>query len=108
MSAATELTNKVIDYVYRQGGYAWRASSVGVFDPKRAMFRTSAKKGVSDILICYRGYLIAVEVKIGKDRLSPEQEGFLKNIEYAGGGAFVATDFDSFLSGWEEFKKRFT
>ncbi len=108
MSAANELTNQIIDHVYKAGGYAWRSSSVGVFDSKRAMFRASAKKGVSDILVVFKGILVAVEVKIGKDRLSPEQEGFMQNIQNAGGCAFVASDFNSFLVGWEAFKKRFT
>ncbi len=100
MSAATELTNQIIDFIYRQGGYAWRASSVGVFDSKRAMFRASAKKGVSDILACFKGQLIAVEIKIGKDRLSPEQEGFLMNVSAAGGNTFIASDFAGFEAWW--------
>jgi len=101
MSTATELTNQIIDHLYRAGGYAWRASSVGVFDSKRAMFRASAKKGVADILAVYKGQLIAIEVKIGKDRLSDEQEGFLKNIENAGGRYIVARDFGQFVQEWE-------
>ena len=100
MSAASELTNQVIDFIYRQGGYAWRASSVGVFDSRRAIFRASAKKGVSDILACFKGQLIAVEVKIGRDRLSPEQEGFLENISAVGGNTFVAGSFDGFRAWW--------
>ena len=102
MSAANELTNQIIDHVYKAGGYAWRASSVGVFDSKRAMFRASAKKGVADILACFKGQLIAVEVKIGKDRLSPEQEGFLENISAVGGNTFVAGSFDGFCAWWAE------
>ena len=102
MSAANELTNKVIDYIYRQGGYAWRASSVGVYDTKLQTFRTAAKKGVSDVLACYKGRLVAIEIKIGKDKLSPEQVGFTRNIIHAGGEAFVAVDFDSFLSSWKK------
>ena len=101
MSQATELTNRVIDYIYRQGGYAWRASSVGVFDTKQMRHRAAAKKGVADVLACHRGRLVAVEIKIGKDRLSDEQEGFLKNIQATGGIALVAKDFDSFVSSWE-------
>jgi Holliday junction resolvase len=101
MSQATELTNQIIDFVYRQGGYAWRASSTGVYDQQRQSFRTSAKKGVADVLACLDGRLIAIEVKIGKDRLSAEQEGFLANIKHAGGLAFVAKDFDSFQDEWK-------
>ena len=102
MSSATELTNLVIDFLYRAGAYPWRASSVGVYDKQRATFRASAKKGVSDVLACYRGRLIAVEIKIGKDKLSPEQTGFIENVRHAGGIAFVATDFEQFKKEWSE------
>lgn len=100
MKEASTLTNQVIDYIYRQGGYAWRASSVGVFDSKRMQFRASAKKGVADILACFKGRLVAVEIKIGHDRLSDEQEGFIRNVLAAGGVAFVAKDFDGFKEEW--------
>ena len=100
MSAATQLTNQIIDHIYRAGGYAWRASSVGVFDTKKMYFRASAKKGVADVLSVYKGILIAVEIKIGKDRLSDEQEGFMANIRNAGGRAFVATEFEQFKEEW--------
>ena len=102
MSTATILTNQIIDFIYRHGGYSWRASSVGIFDQQKHAFRTSAKKGVSDILACYKGKLIAIEVKIGKDRLSPEQAGFIQNIIHAGGSAFVACDFEQFKTWWSE------
>ena len=100
MSAASELTNQIIDYIYKAGGYAWRASSVGVFDTKRQYFRTAAKKGVADILCCYRGQMIAVEVKIGKDKLSDEQKGFLENISAVGGNTYVAGSFHEFKEWW--------
>ena len=101
MSKSSTLTNKIIDFIYRQGGYVWRASSVGIYDKARGVYRTAPKKGVSDILACYRGRLVAVEVKVGRDRLSPEQDGFLKNIRHAGGIAFVARDFESFTDQWK-------
>lgn len=100
MSAAAELTNQIIDFIYRQDGFSWRASSTGVYDSSAGKFRTAAKKGVSDILACFKGQLIAIEVKIGKDRLSPEQAGFIENIKHAGGTAFVVSDFEEFLSFW--------
>ena len=100
MSKSTELTNQIIDFVYRQGGYAWRASSVGVYDSKMQSFRASAKKGVSDILACLNGQLIAIEVKIGTDRLSDEQKGFLSNVKHAGGISLVATTLEQFIEEW--------
>lgn len=102
MSKATELTNQIINYIYYQGGYAWRASSVGIFDTKRMYFRTAAKKGVSDILACFNGRLIAVEIKIGTDKLSDEQIGFIQNIRHTGGIAIIAADFEDFKKQWME------
>ena len=104
MSQASDLTNQIINFIYRQGGYAWRASSVGIYDQGKHAYRTAPKKGVSDILACVRGQLIAIEVKIGKDKLSLEQQGFLENIKNAGGKSMVATDFESFLTGWKDLK----
>lgn len=104
MSESSNLTNQIIDFIYRQGGYAWRASSVGIYDQQKGAYRTAPKKGVSDILACIPpiGRLVAIEIKIGKDRLSPEQQGFLENISAAGGIAFVASDFEGFLKQWSE------
>ena len=47
-------------------------------------------KGVSDILGCYKGRFLAIEVKTPGGRTSPEQERFLANVNDAGGIAFVA------------------
>ena len=100
MSEASTLTNKIIQHIYSSGGFAWRASSTGVYDQKAGSYRTAAKKGVSDVLACFRGRLIAIEIKIGKDRLSDEQIGFMRNIEHVGGIAFVAGNFDEFVNRW--------
>lgn len=99
MSEAADLTNKIIDFLYRQGVYSWRNSSVGVFDKKLGGYRTAPKKGVADILACVppTGRLVAIEIKIGKDRLSPEQEGFLVNISHVGGLSVVIKTYDEFL-----------
>lgn len=102
MSAANKLTNNIIDFIYRQGGYSWRSSSLGIYDQRVGSYRTAPKKGVSDILACFKGQLIAIEVKIGKDRLSPEQEGFLMNVSAAGGNSYVAHDFAGFAEWWKQ------
>lgn len=99
-STANDLTTAILDFIYRQGGYAFRASSTGIFDPSLRQYRTAPKKGVSDILGCYQGRFLAIEIKIGKDRLSPEQDGFLKNIAHVDGLAFIARDFESFQEWW--------
>ena len=101
MSQSNELTQKILKFLFLEGVYAWRASQTGVYDTRRAIYRTAPKKGVADILACYKGYLVAIEVKIGKDKLSPEQAGFLKSIRQAGGRAFVATSYAQFIIEWQ-------
>ena len=103
--ASSDLTNAVIAHIYKAGGYAWRASSVGVFDTKMMKHRAAAKKGVADVLSCYKGILIAIEIKIGTDRLSDEQEGFMRNIEHHGGRSIVAKTEDQFKEAWAEAVK---
>ena len=100
MTAASELTNRIIHEIYTTGGFAWRAESVGVIDKARGIMRTSPKKGVADILACFKGLLFCIEVKIGKDTQSPEQQGFQANIQHVGGAYFLAKDFETFQQWW--------
>lgn len=53
------------------------------FDPLR-------QRGVSDIIACYKGRAIAIEVKSSVGKLSPEQAGWLKAWEKSGGLSLVA------------------
>lgn len=97
---ANALTREILHFLFRNRIFAWRANTTGIFDPTLRKFRTSPKKGVSDILAIVppTGKLLAIEIKMGKDRLSPEQEGFLLSVKQAGGLSFVAHDFESFIS----------
>ncbi len=42
------------------------------------------RRGLPDILACYEGRLIAVEVKTGRGRLSPHQQAELDRLREAG------------------------
>ena len=106
MSEAADITNKIINQFYIDGAYAWRASSVGVYDKKMGQFRAAPKKGVSDILAVYIGTFIAVEVKMGLDRMSDEQIGFQENIKHAKGEVYVAKNFEGFLAWWSGVRTR--
>jgi len=46
--------------------------------------------GIADILGCYKGKFIAIEIKSEKGKLSPAQENFLKLVNDNGGIGFVA------------------
>nr|DAH10859.1 MAG TPA: Nuclease [Caudoviricetes sp.] len=56
-------------------------------------------RGIPDILACYRGHFIGIEVKRPgrKNGLSEHQKIQLANITKAGGIALVVNDFDKFI-----------
>lgn len=85
----------------------WVNESVGIFDPKRGIFRKKnspyARKGVSDILGIWDGQPLAIEVKSAKGRLSPEQKTFIDDFSARGGIAFVAKSVDEVAA---QFKAR--
>ena len=75
---------------------------MGVFDRSMGIYRTAPKKGVSDVLCCFRGQFIAIEVKSPKDKPTPEQSGFISNVNSCGGLACVVHNFDEFLNFWNK------
>lgn len=48
------------------------------------------RKGIPDILCCYRGRFVAIEVKAGRDKPSPWQLRELGGITTSGGLSVVA------------------
>ncbi len=53
--------------------------------------------GISDILGIYKGRLLAIEVKAGKGRLTPQQAKFLKRVNSEGGIGIVCYSVDSMI-----------
>lgn len=54
------------------------------------------KKGVSDVIGIHKvsGKFVAIEIKVGKDQLSPEQKYFLQTVEKNGGYSIVPKDLE--------------
>ena len=103
MSASNELTRSIIEFIHKQGWFAYRSSSTGL--PTAQGWRTAPKVGIADVTAIFKGRYLAIEVKIGKDSLRDEQIGFLANVEHYGGLTFVAKDFDSFKLWWDNITK---
>ena len=101
MSLSNDLTQKILLFFFNNKIFAWRASTTGIFDQRRGIYRFSPKKGVADVLAVCRGRLIAIEIKIGKDKLSPEQKGFIESVNRAGGYATTISSYEEFI---EKFK----
>ena len=98
-SLTNETTLKINDWFFRHGIYSWRQNTGGMWDPGKRQFRASNKVGVSDIIAILPpvGRFLGVEVKTGKDKLRPEQEGFGKNVEKMGAKYIVVKDYFDFL-----------
>lgn len=102
-SSANLLTRHTIKALDICGFTAWRQNNGGVYDATKGVYRrNSSTPGISDILGYQRstGKIIACEIKVGRDKLSPYQEAFLKGIEKSGGYSFViktSSDIDCLI-----------
>ena len=102
---ANSTTTAIITYLNYNGCMARRINTHGIYDAKKQTYRKlhGQAKGTSDIIGMQKGSgrLIAIEIKIGNDNLSPEQHGFLNDVSEGGGIAMIAKSFDDFLKRWE-------
>ena len=51
-----------------------------------------SKVGVSDLLVCYKGYFIALELKVGNYQPDPLQITYLQRVRDAGGFGLILRD----------------
>jgi hypothetical protein len=83
-------------FITLRGGYVIRINSGGAVAVNRAgrrrFVRMNSEPGCADLLCCYRGHFLAVEVKRPGGRLTPAQASFLRAVEAAGGKALVIDD----------------
>ena len=97
------LTNKILKFLFENGCFCWRQNTAGRFDPKLGIYRSSRKVGVPDIVGCTpTGRLLTLEIKVGKDKLRPEQVGFIESVRHCQGIALVITSWEDFLVQFKE------
>ena len=87
--------NAIIQLIKARGGLAIRINSGSI--AKGARVIKGAAKGTSDIIACFRGKFIAVEVKCGRNKPSDEQIDFGRVVNRAGGIFLVAYDIDTVI-----------
>lgn len=73
-----QLQNKVIKYLQAKGAYVVKVISAN-------------RSGIPDLLACYKGKFIALEIKAGS-KLTELQKYNINNIAIAGGIAAEVTD----------------
>ena len=92
---ANQLAAYAVKVFQHAGWVAWRQNNVAVCD-KGQFRRFAGLKGVSDVIGFHKdtGRFLACEIKVGKDRLSPDQEQFLQSVNRAGGLGLVVRHAD--------------
>ena len=104
-SPANQLTSDIMDYLFYLGCATARINTTGIYDEKLGRYRKSGStNGVEDINCTYPldvkgttvGLTVAIEVKIGKDKMSDDQIKRKQRIELAGGIYIVAKEMKQF------------
>ncbi len=100
---ANDLTKCIVDYIKFCGGFATRLNSTGMYrtDLKKFVPNTQ-RKGMPDIQAVYEGTPLFIEVKIGRDRLSPHQKKIQDEVTGSGGVFFVARNFTEFKQWFDD------
>jgi hypothetical protein len=94
---ANALTKCIIAYIRTLGGFASRINTTGMYRADIKKFvRTTQRKGLADVRGLINGKSVDIEVKIGKDRMSPEQKQVKSEVEQAGGIYIIARNFAQF------------
>lgn len=93
------IENAILTYLnYLPRCFAWKNNNTGVFDPRTGKFRANKNKfihkGVPDIIGCYHGRLLLIEVKKKGGKLTKEQQLFLERNAKLGAIAGVARSVD--------------
>lgn len=112
-SPTNETTRRILNFLFNNGVFAWRHNVLPVPLPGGG-YRPGSKSGIPDIIgilsslrgdTRHAGKFFGAEIKTGKDRLRPEQEGFHTQARKLGAIIFVCKDFEDFLKQWEELWK---
>lgn len=75
-------------------------NSVGIFHWK-AWGGPMSTPGVPDLICCFKGRLVGIEIKAEKGVVSDYQKEFIDRINEAGGLAFVARDIQTVIDKLE-------
>jgi len=113
VSQTNDATRRIIDFLtFSSGAFVWRHNVLPI-PVVGGGLRPGGKKGVPDIIgiLSNNGRFIGVEIKKGKDRLRPEQEGFHLTARKLGAVIIVAKGndadeiYNSFMEQWKQIKK---
>jgi len=117
---ANSLTGAILNYIRYNGSHAERVNNIArqVKSKSGAMVHIPSAnfKGTADIhavkkillpplsALKYQiyGQFVAIEVKVGRDKLSEGQEYYRECVQKAGGVYMVVHTWDEFIEKWNE------
>jgi hypothetical protein len=84
LNQETIIQNEILDFLNRNGVFAFRVNSAGIYDASSGAYRNPGKfsiRGVSDIIgILPDGRALFVEVKTATGKMSKEQKVFIDKV----------------------------
>ena len=117
---ANGLTHAIIDYLRFEGWQAERINTTGRYIDKRKTYQdvlghhrvigsgkwipSSGQKGSADVSATIAGKSIKIEIKI-RDKQSPAQKEYQRQIEASGGVYFIARSWKDFIKWYEAFNQ---
>lgn len=94
---ANQLTACIVKYITLKHGFASRISNQGTFNRRLNKYiPATSRKGLADVMGCYKGKNLNVEIKIGRDKQSEAQKKVQTEVTASGGLYFVAHNFSDF------------
>jgi hypothetical protein len=98
-SPTNSLTDAVVNCLnMRYLCFAWRQNTTGTYRADLKRFVAPPSTGVSDILCCYRGRLLCLEIKKPREKLKPSQQLFREKVEAAGAIYAIITNLDDLIA----------
>jgi hypothetical protein len=99
---ANGLTACIVAYAKLNGAFASRLNNTGIY--RNGKFtRSTARRGLPDVLVTLKGQSIFIEVKAKRDKMSQYQEAVRDDQTQAGGLYYVAHNFTDFKAWFDAF-----
>lgn len=102
--SASGLTTCIVTYAKLTGHFASRLNNMGVYRNGRYT-RSTARRGLPDILITKDGRSLFIEVKVRKDRMSDHQRKVQQEQQQSGGLYMVASSFAQFKTWFDKLTR---
>ncbi len=93
-----DLVREIRLFISEIGGVSIKTDTPGLLFDKIGRPVKVGTKGVLDVHACVRGRFVAIDAKIGKDRLSSDQRRYAHAVEAKGGIAIAAHSIEDVRS----------